>query len=88
MSWKMSCCHRVLDVDNKPIWCIKCGRHDITVTEYHEELLIKRSGIAVYTIPDGIIAKWDATGEVIIDTTKVSVSRHKTAVQLLKELNL
>tara|TARA_Y100001938_G_C7818195_1_gene295288 strand:+ start:194 stop:430 length:237 start_codon:yes stop_codon:yes gene_type:complete len=77
----------VLDVDNKPIWCIKCGRHDIEVTEYYEDLVIKRCGFAVYKTPDGLIAKWDDTDEVVLDTGKVSLSRYKTAVKLLGELN-
>ena len=86
MKYLIKCCGRIVDVDNKPIWCIKCGRHDIVVTEYYETLILKRGGIAVYTTPDGVIAKWDEDNEVIVDTSKVSLSRHRTAVRLLREL--
>ncbi len=36
MKYILSCCGRLVDVDNKPIWCIKCGRHDIDVKEFKE----------------------------------------------------
>ena len=25
MKYLIKCCGRIVDVDNKPIWCIKCG---------------------------------------------------------------
>ena len=31
MKYLIKCCGRIVDVDNKPIWCIKCSGHDIEV---------------------------------------------------------
>ncbi len=36
----LSCCSRIVNADNKPIWCIKCGRHDIQVSKFTEESLL------------------------------------------------
>jgi predicted nucleic acid-binding Zn ribbon protein len=40
MKYLIKCCGRIVDVDNKPIWCIKCGEHDIEVIEFTEETLL------------------------------------------------
>ena len=40
MKYLLSCCNRVVDVDNKPIWCIKCGTHGIRVTEFTEDTML------------------------------------------------
>ena len=40
VKWFLSCCGRVVKGDNKPIWCIKCGEHDIEVTEFTEDSLL------------------------------------------------
>ena len=40
MKYLIKCCGRIVDVDNKPIWCIKCGEHDIEVVEYTEDTML------------------------------------------------
>jgi Lar family restriction alleviation protein len=34
------CCGRVVDTDNKPIWCIKCGEFDIDVVEFTKDTVL------------------------------------------------
>ena len=40
MKYLLSCCNRIGETDNKPIWCIKCGDHDIEVTQFTENSLL------------------------------------------------
>ena len=40
MKYLLKCCGRIVDVDNKPIWCIKCGEHDIDVVELTDNILL------------------------------------------------
>ena len=40
MKYLLSCCNRIVETDNKPIWCIKCGDHDIEVTQFTENSLL------------------------------------------------
>ena len=40
MKYFIKCCGRIVNVDNKPIWCIKCGKHDIEVVEYTEDTML------------------------------------------------
>ena len=40
MKYLIKCCNRIVDVDNKPIWCIKCGEHNIDVVEYNEDTML------------------------------------------------
>jgi Lar family restriction alleviation protein len=40
MKYLLSCCQRIVDVDNKPKWCLKCSRHDIDAIEYHEDTML------------------------------------------------
>ena len=40
MKYLLGCCNRIVDTDNKPIWCIKCGEHGIKVTEVTEETML------------------------------------------------
>ena len=40
MKYLIKCCGRIVDVDNKPIWCIKCGEHDIEVVEYTKDTML------------------------------------------------
>ncbi len=40
MKYLLKCCGRIVDVDNKPIWCIKCGEHDIDVVEFTDNILL------------------------------------------------
>jgi len=36
--YKLSCCGKVVDVDNKPKWCLACAEHNIEVTELDDVL--------------------------------------------------
>jgi len=36
MKYLIKCCGRIVDVDNKPKWCIKCGIHNVEVEEFDE----------------------------------------------------
>ena len=40
MKYLIKCCGRIVDTDNKPIWCIKCGKHDIEVVEYTKDTML------------------------------------------------
>ena len=40
MKYLIKCCNRIVDVDNKPIWCIKCGKHDIDVVQFTEDTML------------------------------------------------
>ena len=40
MKYLIKCCGRIVDTDNKPIWCIKCGEHDIEVVEYTKDTML------------------------------------------------
>jgi Lar family restriction alleviation protein len=40
LRYLLKCCGRIVDTDNKPIWCIKCGRHDIEVVKYDEDTML------------------------------------------------
>jgi Lar family restriction alleviation protein len=40
LKYLIKCCNRVVDVDNKPIWCIKCGEHDIEVVKYTKDTML------------------------------------------------
>ena len=39
MKYILGCCSRIVDVDNKPKWCIRCGEHNIKVEEYTENYM-------------------------------------------------
>lgn len=59
MKYLLTCCDRIVDVDNKPKWCIKCGRHDIKVIDWNTTKLTSfkdKSGKEIYAIdtPNGI----------------------------------
>jgi len=40
MRYLLSCCNRIVKADNKPIWCIRCGDHDIEVTEFTDDTML------------------------------------------------
>jgi predicted nucleic acid-binding Zn ribbon protein len=40
MKYLLKCCGRIVDVDNKPLWCIKCGEHDIEVVEFTDDTML------------------------------------------------
>tara|TARA_R110002020_G_scaffold427731_2_gene637149 strand:+ start:1859 stop:2125 length:267 start_codon:yes stop_codon:yes gene_type:complete len=40
MKYLIKCCGRIVNVDNKPIWCIRCSKHDIDVVEYTEDTML------------------------------------------------
>ena len=40
MKYLIKCCNRIVDVDNKPIWCIKCGEHNIDIVEFTEDTML------------------------------------------------
>tara|TARA_B100001094_G_C17860879_1_gene637339 strand:+ start:429 stop:689 length:261 start_codon:yes stop_codon:yes gene_type:complete len=40
MKYLIKCCGRIVDVDNKPLWCIKCGEHDIEVVEFTDDTML------------------------------------------------
>ena len=40
LKYLIRCCNRIVDTDNKPIWCIKCGKHDIEVVEFTEDTML------------------------------------------------
>tara|TARA_R100000008_G_C3458473_1_gene102941 strand:- start:95 stop:364 length:270 start_codon:yes stop_codon:yes gene_type:complete len=39
-SYLIKCCNRIVDLDNKPKWCIKCGIHDVDVIEFTEDTML------------------------------------------------
>ena len=40
MKYLLKCCGRIVDVDNKPIWCSKCGEHNIDISEVPDKTLL------------------------------------------------
>ena len=40
MRYLLPCCQKIVDVDNKPKWCIRCGEHNIEPIEFTEETLL------------------------------------------------
>ena len=40
MQYLIKCCNRIVDLDNKPKWCIKCGLHNIDVIEFTSDTML------------------------------------------------
>ena len=40
MKYLLGCCGRIVETDNMPVWCIRCGAHRIKVTEFTDETML------------------------------------------------